>query len=42
MRILYEELFRRVKSIEPNGEAKLIESTFVRGLKTLPVRIKPA
>ena len=41
MRILYEEMFSRVKSIEPNGEAKLIESSFVSGLKTLPVRIKP-
>ena len=42
MRILYEELFSRVKLIEPNGEAKLIESSFVSGLKTLPVRIKAA
>ncbi len=42
MRILYEELFSRVKDIELNGEPKLIQSSFVSGLKTLPVRIKAA
>ncbi len=40
MRYLYEELFNRVASIELNGEPKLIHSTFVSGLKTLPVRVK--
>ena len=40
MKHLYEELFSRVSSIELNGEPKLIHSTFVSGLKTLPVRIK--
>lgn len=40
MRYLYEELFSRVRSIELNGEPKLIHSTFVSGLKTLPVRVK--
>ena len=40
MRYLYEELFSRVASIEINGESKLIHSTFVSGLKTLPVRVK--
>lgn len=40
MRHLYEELFSRVKSFELNGEPRLIQSTFVSGLKTLPVRIK--
>jgi len=42
MRILFEELFSRVRDMEPNGEAKLIQSVFVSGLKTLPVRMKPA
>ncbi|MGI9322445.1 MAG: cytochrome P450, partial [Pseudomonadales bacterium] len=41
MRHLYEELFARVASIELNGEPKLAHSTFVSGLKTLPVRVKP-
>ena len=40
MKHLYNELFSRVSSIELNGEPKLIQSTFVSGLKTLPVRIK--
>ena len=42
MKVLYEELFSRVSDIELNGEPKLIESTFVSGLKTLPVRVKAA
>ena len=42
MKVLYEELFDRVTAIELNGEPKLIESIFVSGLKTLPVRIKAA
>ncbi len=41
MKHLYEALFKRVASVELNGEPKLIHSTFVSGLKTLPVRIKP-
>ena len=40
MKYLYEELFSRLASIELNGEPRLIQSTFVSGLKTLPVRIK--
>jgi cytochrome P450 len=44
MRALFHELATRVVSIEPAGEAKHIESSFVVGLKTLPVRyeIRPA
>ena len=41
MRHLYEALFNRIESIELVGEPKLIHSTFVSGLKTMPVRIKP-
>ena len=40
MKYLYEELFSRIASIELNGEPRLIQSTFVSGLKTLPVRIR--
>ena len=40
MKYLYEELFSRIASIELNGEPRLIESTFVSGLKTLPIRIR--
>lgn len=42
MKVLYEEMFSRVSDIELNGEPRLIESSFVSGLKTLPVRIKAA
>ena len=42
MKVLYEELFDKVAKIELNGEPRLIESTFVSGLKTLPVRITAA
>jgi cytochrome P450 len=42
MRILYEELLPRLKSITLNGEGKLSFSTFVNGPKTLPVRFEMA
>jgi len=38
MRILWEELIPRLKSIELAGEPKLSAANFVSGLKTLPVR----
>jgi cytochrome P450 len=38
MRILFEELLDRIDSIELAGEPKRANSTFVGGLKTLPVR----
>ena len=38
MRILFEELLPRLASLEPDGEAKLSQSWFVNGLKTLPLR----
>jgi hypothetical protein len=37
MRILFEELVPRLKSVSLNGEPKLSESFFVSGLKTLPI-----
>ena len=37
MRILFEELIPRLKSVRLNGEPKLSESFFVNGLKTLPI-----
>ena len=39
MRILFEVLLDRIASVEPAGEAKRASSTFVGGLKTLPLRI---
>ena len=38
MRILWEELLPRLKSVELAGEAKLSEANFVNGPKALPVR----
>ena len=39
MRILFEALLDRLDSVAPAGEAKRANSTFVGGLKTLPLRI---
>lgn len=38
MRILFEEIFARVKSIELNGEPRRSAATFVGGPKTVPIR----
>jgi cytochrome P450 len=38
MRILFEELLDRLESVELSGEPKRASSTFVGGLKTLPLR----
>ncbi len=37
---LYRELLRRVESIELAGEPKYVQSTFVGGLKSLPIRYR--
>ena len=42
MKILFETLLDRIESIELAGEPKRATSTFVGGLKTLPLRFKPA
>jgi cytochrome P450 len=42
MRILFEALLDRVAAVEPAGEARRATSTFVGGLKTLPLKITPA
>ena len=40
MRILFEALLDRIDSVELAGEPKRAKSTFVGGLKTLPLRFK--
>jgi cytochrome P450 len=40
MRILFEALLDRIEAVEPAGEARRANSTFVGGLKTLPLRIR--
>ncbi|MBX7514074.1 cytochrome P450 [Qipengyuania sp. GH38] len=42
MRILFETLLDRIDSVELAGEPKRAKSTFVGGLKTLPLRIAAA
>ena len=40
VRILFQELAKRIKSIEPAGEAKFLRSNFVSGIKNLPVTVQ--
>lgn len=42
MRILFEELLPRLKSVKLAGEPKYTESFFVNGLKTLPIEFELA
>ena len=42
MRILFEAILDRVASVEPAGAAARASSTFVGGLKSLPLRVTPA
>lgn len=42
IKVLFEALLDRVEAVEPAGEAKRANTTFVGGLKTLPLRITPA
>jgi hypothetical protein len=42
VRVLFQELARRIKAIEPAGEQKFLRSNFVAGLKSLPVRVRLA
>ena len=42
MRLLWEELFPRVKSIELNGEPSRMIANFVCGPKSVPIRFEKA
>lgn len=39
VRVLFEELAKRIRSIEPAGAHKFLRSNFVGGIKSLPVRV---
>ncbi|WP_299348211.1 cytochrome P450 [uncultured Shimia sp.] len=39
VRVLFQELSKRLKKIEPNGAHKFLRSNFVGGIKELPVRV---
>jgi len=39
VRVLFEELAKRIRSVEPAGEQKFLRSNFIGGIKELPVRV---
>jgi cytochrome P450 len=39
VRVLFQELAKRIRAIEPAGEQKFLRSNFVGGIKSLPVRV---
>ncbi len=39
VKVLFQELAKRIRSIEPAGEQKFLRSNFVGGIKSLPVRV---
>jgi cytochrome P450 len=41
IRILFEELFRRLPDIEQTGPMQHLRSNFINGIKHLPVRFTP-
>ncbi len=41
VRVLFEELARRITAIEPTGPHRFLRSNFVGGIKELPVRVTP-
>ncbi|MBF6598886.1 MAG: cytochrome P450 [Dehalococcoidia bacterium] len=42
IRIMFEELLRRLPDIELDGEPRRLRSNFINGIKSLPVRFTPA
>ena len=39
VRVLFEELAKRIRAIEPAGQPKFLRSNFIGGIKELPVRV---
>ena len=39
VRLVFEELMKRVDHFEPNGEPEYLRSNFIAGIKHLPVRV---
>ncbi|WP_170422391.1 cytochrome P450 [Ruegeria arenilitoris] len=39
VRVLFEELVKRIKTIEPEGPEAFVRSNFVNGIKQMPVRV---
>ena len=40
VRLLFEELMKRVDRIEPDGSVAYLRSNFIAGIKTLPVKVR--
>jgi cytochrome P450 len=40
IKVLFEELLPRTKSIELNGTVERLRSNFISGIKHLPVKVK--
>jgi cholest-4-en-3-one 26-monooxygenase len=41
IRVMFEELFRRLPDIEPAGPVRRLRSNFIAGIKQMPVRFSP-
>ncbi len=39
VRVLFQELARRIRSIEPAGPPQFLRSNFISGIKSLPIRV---
>ena len=39
VRVLFQELMKRVERVEPNGPVEYLRSNFIAGIKHLPVRV---
>jgi cytochrome P450 len=39
VRLMFEELIPRLRTIELTGDVRRVRSNFVNGIKTLPVRV---
>ncbi|WP_240044549.1 cytochrome P450 [Nocardioides albidus] len=39
IRLMFEELIPRLKTVELNGEVRRVRSNFVNGIKTLPIKV---
>ncbi|MGH1415217.1 MAG: cytochrome P450 [Pelagimonas sp.] len=42
VRVMFQELAKRISSIEPDGAQQFLRSNFVGGIKSLPLRIRAA
>jgi cytochrome P450 len=42
IKIMFEELFRRIPDIEVSGEPDMLQSNFIHGIKRMPCRFTPA